>query len=200
MGKQKQLTAVPRGPKIIAGLTLPPALTAACKYTFVNEGGYSDVPGDTGGATSRFGVTIGELSKWRGYSVSKQEVRDMPEQEALQIYYSWYWRPLDLDQVQNANVACAIFDIGIVMGIGAPPAMVQRVCNAHGAALNVDGRIGPMTVAAINAVAVPAFIRDFSVQVENRFRAIAAAHSNDRQFLNGWINRAHRLLTLIPKA
>lgn len=201
MAAKKQVikAQVVRGPKILPGVVIPDALKMALKYTFVNEGGYSDVPGDAGGATSRFGTTIGELSRWRGYPCSKQEVRDMPEDEANQIYYAWYWEPLDLDAVTASNVACAIFDIGIVQGIGAPPAMCQRVCNNNGAHLAVDGHIGPLTIAAVNDLAPAVFIRDFSVQVENRFRSIAAAHANDRQFLNGWINRAHRLLTLIPK-
>lgn len=198
--KQVVRAQVARGPKIIPGIVIPDALKKALKYTFINEGGYSDVPGDAGGATSRFGTTIGELSRWRGYPVSKLEVRNMPEEEANQIYYFWYWKTLDLDAVTAPNIACAIFDIGIVMGIGAPPAMCQQVCNDSGAHLAVDGHIGPLTIAAINDVTPAVFIRDFSVHVETRFRGIAAAHANDRQFLRGWINRAHRLLTLIPQS
>jgi len=195
----KSETAVVRGPKILPNVIIPDALKAALKYTFVNEGGYSDVPGDTGGATSRFGVIISELSRWREYPVSKQEVRDMPEEEANQIYYFWYWKPLGLDFVKFENVSCAIFDIGVVRGIGYPPKQIQKICNAHGNHLAVDGHIGPLTLQALNSIDSAVFIRDFSARVEAGFRSIVASNSTQSKFLKGWINRARRLLTLIGK-
>jgi len=188
---------IQRGPKILPNVIIPDALKKALKYTFVNEGGYSDVAGDSGGATSGFGIIISELSRWRGYSVSKQEVRDMPEEEANQIYYFWYWKPLELDSVNAANVSCAIFDIGVVRGIGYPPKQIQLICNDHGNHLAVDRHMGHLTLAALNAMDPSVFLRDFSSRVEAGFRAIVANNSTQAKFLKGWVNRARRLLTLI---
>ncbi len=172
-------------------------LDLALEYTFFDEGGYSDHPNDHGGATSGFGVTIGELARWRKRPVTKDEVRNMTAQEAKELYEAWYWKPLACDKIENANIAVCMFDIGVVRGIGIPPKYAQLICNAHGESLVVDGHIGPKTLAAINRINPSVFIRDFSVKAEAGFRAIVARDPSQRVFINGWINRAHRLLTLI---
>lgn len=172
-------------------------LDLALEYTFVNEGGYSDHPSDHGGATSGFGVTIGELAKWRKKPVSKLDVKNMSAQEAKDIYEAWYWKPLGCDKITSAGVAICIFDIGVVRGIGCPPGYIQNICNNHGSQLIVDGHIGPKTIAALNAMDPSVFIRDFSARAEAGFRSIVANNPSQRVFLNGWVNRAHRLLTLI---
>ncbi len=171
-------------------------LARALKYTFVNEGGYSDHASDRGGATSRYGVTIGELARWRKHPVSKLDVRNMSEQEATDIYESWYWRPLGCHKIIHPGIAIAIFDIGIVRGIGVPPKYMQQICNAHGAGLVVDGHVGPKTIAAVNALDQALFVKDFAAKARNGFLGIVAGRPSQAVFIKGWLNRAKRLLTL----
>jgi lysozyme family protein len=175
------------------------ALDRALEYTFVNEGGFSDHPADRGGATSRFGIIQSELARWRKRPVSKQEVRDMSADEAKAIYDAWYWRPLGCDKIASVGVAMCVFDIGVVRGIGVPPKYMQEICNMHGTHLAVDGHVGPLTIAAVNALDPATFIRDFSAKAESGFRAIVAGRPSQSVFLKGWVNRARRLLTLIGK-
>ncbi len=169
----------------------------ALAYTFVNEGGFSNVPQDHGGATSQYGITHEELARWRKHPVSVSDVRNMKADEAKAIYAAWYWNPIGCPGIENENVAIAMFDIAVVRGIGVPPKYAQRICNAHGADLSIDGHVGPKTLAALNSMAPAVFIRDFSSMVEQGFRGIVSNNPSQRIFLKGWVNRAHRLLTLI---
>lgn len=167
----------------------------ALNYTFKNEGGYSDHPLDRGGPT-RFGITIGTLSRHRGKICTANDVKTMPKSEAVQIYEERYWKPLGCNLISNVNVAICLFDIGVVRGIGIPPKYAQQICNLHGAKLTLDGKIGPFTAAAINRLEPSAFIRSFSGMAEQGFRDIVARKPSQKVFIKGWVNRARRLLTL----
>ncbi len=173
------------------------AFEKALRYTFVNEGGFSDHPNDRGGATSRFGITIGELARWRGVPVSKKDVRDMGEQEAKDIYYRWYWAPMGCGRMVSEAVAICVFDIGVVRGIGVPPKYIQQILNAHGAKLVVDGHVGPKTLAVLNSVDPKLFVNDFAAKARNGFLAIVASRPSQVVFIKGWLARARRLLTLV---
>lgn len=175
------------------------ALDFALKYVFFNEGGFSDHPADHGGATSQYGIIQSELARWRKRPVTKAEVRDMKADEAHDIYEAWYWKPIGCDRIENFGVATCIFDIGVVRGIGVPPKYMQQICNNHGAHLVVDGHVGLKTIAAVNEMVSSVFIRDFSAMAEAGFRGIVARNPSQHVFLKGWVNRAHRLLTLIGK-
>lgn len=172
------------------------SLDLALEYTFKNEGSYSDHPSDHGGATSGFGVTIGELAKWRRHPVSKSDIKNMTAEEAKEIYEAWYWKPLGCDRIVNTGVAICVFDIGIVRGIGVPPKYIQRICNSHGTTLAIDGHVGPKTLAALNGMIPAVFINDFSQMAESGFRAIVDRNPSQGVFLKGWVNRARRLLKL----
>ncbi len=172
-------------------------LDAALKYTFVNEGGFSDHPADRGGATSQYGIIREELARWRRHAVSKDDVRNMTGEEAKAIYDAWYWRPLGCHLINSQAVATCVFDIGVVRGIGVPPKYMQSICNAHGFELAVDGHVGPKTIAAVNALPPAMFVRDFAAKARNGFLAIVAGRPSQAVFIRGWLRRANRLLTLI---
>jgi lysozyme family protein len=172
------------------------AFENAFAYTVGNEGSYSNDAHDSGGPT-KFGITQHDLSVYFGRPASVQEVKDMGLDVAREIYEKRYWKPLACDQMPE-SIACCMFDIGVVRGIGVPPKYAQNICNNHGAHLAVDGHLGPLSVAAINEIEPAAFIRDFSAMAEAGFRAIVAARPSQHVFLKGWVNRARRLLTLIP--
>lgn len=168
----------------------------AFAYTVGNEGKYSNDKNDSGGPTM-YGITQRDLSKWLGRPASVQEVKDMSLDTARAIYKRDYWAPLACDNIASSGIALCMFDIGVVRGIGVPPKYAQQICNEHGAHLVEDGHLGPLSLAAINAVEPSIFITDFSHHAEAGFRAIVAASSSQAGFLKGWVNRARRLLTLI---
>jgi lysozyme family protein len=167
----------------------------AFNYLMVDEGGYTNDKFDSGGPTN-WGITHDDLAKWLERPVTQNDVKNLTKDEAKQIYHSFYWSPLNLDSVKDQRISTAIFDIGVVCWIYEAATMSQRALNAFGAGLQIDGHLGPKSVNALNQVSAPLFIRGLSSLVETHFRAIVAVHPNDAVFLNGWVNRSRRLLTL----
>lgn len=170
------------------------AFEGAFEYTVGNEGGYTNDKFDSGGPTN-WGITIADLSEFLGRAASVDEVKNMTKFTAKQIYEKKYWNPLSLDRVESGAKAICIFDIGVVRGIGVPPIYAQQICG-----VTVDGHIGPITLSAINAMDDRTFITQFSRKTRNGFLAIVGRRPTQARFLKGWLNRANRLLTLIPKA
>ncbi len=168
----------------------------ALDYVFANEGGFDNIPEDHGGAT-RYGITIGDAMRWRKRSVSVAEMRVFPIEEAKQIYEAWYWKPVGCDRITSPGVAICVFDIGVVCGISTAARFAQKVCIGTGALIKLDGEIGHHSIKAINAVDPAVFIKAFAALSENKFRSIVDKNPTQTKFLKGWLNRAHRLLTLV---
>lgn len=159
-------------------------------YTVSNEGNYTNDPNDSGGPTN-FGITIGDLSRYVGRPATVGEVKGMTPDTAKIIYKKWYWDTLALDHVNSKGVAMAIFDQGLVRGISTIAIAVQNLVSVE-----ADAHIGPITLAAINAHNAKDLIPAIEAQAERAFRAIVNVHPKDKAFLNGWLNRAHRLTSL----
>jgi len=86
---------------------------------FPHEGGYVDHPRDPGGATN-MGITLATLSKWRGKTVSKADVRALSRDEAMRIYRAEYWNktgPNGADMML-AGPDAALFDVSVNSGVG----------------------------------------------------------------------------------
>lgn len=71
------------------------------------EGGFVDDPKDLGGAT-KYGITQATLAAYRGRDVSKDDVRDLAEAEARDIYRTNYVRPFDGYHGDDALVALLV--------------------------------------------------------------------------------------------
>ncbi|MEH6727451.1 MAG: glycosyl hydrolase 108 family protein [Hyphomicrobiales bacterium] len=133
-----------------------PAMTPSAAFEAVHpfiakwEGGFVNHPQDPGGATN-FGITIDTLSRWRGMKASVADVRNMSVEEARQIFYANYWMPLRADEMP-LSVALMTYNAGVNSGPSRGAKLLQRALNDHGQNLEVDGRIGARTVAAIYKV------------------------------------------------
>lgn len=163
---------------------------AAFEYTVGNEGGYTNDPDDDGGPTN-WGITIHDLSKFLGRAATAAEVKGMSSATAKEIYMNDYWLALNLPGVKSKGVAMAMFDQGVVRGVSAIALAVQDMVK-----VKPDAHIGPVTLAAINSHDPKVLVTTIERQAESSFRAIASAHPHDQKFLNGWLNRARRLMSL----
>lgn len=168
----------------------------AFAYTLVNEGGFSNDVGDHGGAT-RYGITRADASRWYKRPVSIAEMQALPLEVAKDIYRAWYFDANGCNHMDAREISISIFDIGVVCGIGTSARMAQEVCNILGHQVSVDRQIGPKTLLALNSVAPHDFVKAFADRVAARFHGIVNNNESQRKFLRGWLNRAHRLLTLI---
>ena len=113
--------------------------------TLAQEGGFAELPNDPGGATN-FGITLATLQAWRGQPVTADDVRDMPRQEAMEIYRSSYWLPSRCGDLP-AGIDLMVFDCAVNSG---PRTAVKLLQKAIG--VTDDGSMGPRTLAAVRSV------------------------------------------------
>lgn len=161
--------------------------TGAFHNLLKDEGGFSNHPQDGGGAT-QWGVTHDELSRWRGYPVSEEDVKGLTLPEAEEIYKAWYWDTLNLDLVKSQLVGELLFNFGVNMGVVTIAKMAQDILGVV-----KDGKVGPKTLSAINS-STEDFPKNLFKAVQIRYVRIVKNNPSQLVFLEGWINRTHRFL------
>lgn len=105
-----------------------------------NEGGYSNDPNDPGGETN-WGITIA-VARENGYIGA---MKDMDQLVAKVIYAKKYWQPA-FDQLPY-TIAFQMFDAAVNSGVGQAVRWLQRAMGVAD-----DGKLGPVTMQAIEAV------------------------------------------------
>ncbi|MFM2021640.1 MAG: hypothetical protein RJB02_1348, partial [Pseudomonadota bacterium] len=133
---------------------MQPNIDQLIDEVIAREGGFSNHPADRGGAT-RWGITEA-VARRQGYM---DDMRTLPRSDAAAIYKKLYWKNPQFDAVaaRAPALAAELFDTGVNMGTGTATAFLQRALNALNretrdyADLAVDRRIGPATLAALDA-------------------------------------------------
>jgi lysozyme family protein len=162
------------------------------------EGGFVDNPADKGGPTC-FGITQ-EVARVQGYTGS---MRQLPRSEAVNIYLRLYWLRPRLDEVakRSARLAAELFDTGVNMGPAVAVTFLQRALTALNRGgtdygdLTPDGRVGPTTLAALDAfLAVrglssgeTVLLRALEALQGERYLRLAERRPANEAFLYGWL-------------
>ena len=161
-----------------------------------NEGRtYENVRHDRGGPT-KFGITLGRLRTERGKNVTWEDVRDLTEDEARDIYKRAYWfRPkINLLPWQLQH---AVVDFYVTSGTWAIKRL-QRMLDQAGYPTIEDGVIGPGTLASAFAFcdAAPAHVvvNAYCEARADFYRRIVAGNPSQKKFLRGWLNRARKFV------
>jgi lysozyme family protein len=130
---------------------------------------------------------------------------DMPEEfwteppiaalvKAEALYEYKYWDLLSLDEIVDQAVASKIFDLAIVMGCKEAVVLAQRAANGlllgSSKAPAIDGRIGPQTIAALNACPPQNVVEALCNLSKIVFCEDAAKHPEKEKDLRGWLKRA----------
>ena len=126
-----------------------------------HEGGYVDDPDDRGGATN-WGVTQAVYENFVGYKCDKEEIKNMDEETAKEIYHEKFWKPSRADKLP-AEVRETYFDMVVNHGQGGAVKILQQACNNKRKPENyidVDGGIGPNTIRAAKN------LKNWELQVE----------------------------------
>lgn len=105
-----------------------------------NEGGYVNNPNDPGGETN-WGISK------RSYP--EVDIKALTRDDAVAIYLRDFWQRGQMDQFDGA-IAYQALDFAVNSGI---ETAIRKLQAAVGVA--EDGHVGPVTVAAINAIPVP---------------------------------------------
>ena len=162
------------------------------------EGGYAANPADKGGPTC-FGITEA-VARANGY---RGAMRELPREEAAAIYKRLYWlRPRFADVgLRSARLAAELFDTGVNMGPAVAVTFLQRALtalNRNGSDypdLVPDGRIGPQTLAALDAFLAlrgksggeTVLLRSLEALQGERYLRLAERRPANEAFLYGWL-------------
>jgi len=170
---------------------------SAFRHTVGIEGGYSNHAADRGGET-KYGITA-RVARANGYG---GPLRDLPLETARAIYKTQYWDTLNLDAVSELSemIAGEMFDTSVNMGVGVAARFLQRALNVSNRDgkdfpdMDVDGVIGPVTVAALDeylerrgAQGELVLIRLLDGLQAVRYIEIAERDPSQEAFIFGWI-------------
>ncbi|MBM6578225.1 hypothetical protein KCP91_17710 [Microvirga sp. SRT01] len=167
------------------------------KAVIAREGGFGDHPADRGGAT-RWGITeaVARADGWSG------PMRDLPRDRAVAIYRRLYWsRPrLDVVAALAPKLATELFDTAVNMGPAVAIGFLQRALTALNrgggdyADIAVDGRVGPDTLAALDAFlrrrgrsGEGVLVRAVEALQGERYLTLAEGRPANEAFLYGWL-------------
>lgn len=147
------------------------------------EGGFSDDPHDSGGATFR-GVTIGTYTQY-----CRLKGRPAPTVESLKkldyatirdIADVMFWRKIRGDEIANQSVANLCFDCVWGSGTG----YIKAIQGVLG--VSRDGIFGSMTLSALNSYSPQKELFD---RLWNRRKIWFEGCKGAKYYLNGWMNR-----------
>src|SRR5271155_1154973 len=113
---------------------------ACMPFVLKEEGGYSNTPGDHGGATN-FGIIQVEYNAYRHLKgLPLQSVHAITPDEYREIYWTSYWQPHCPELPDGLNLS--VFNINVNGGSGRGTKLLQQVMGTA-----VDGLWGPATSA-----------------------------------------------------
>lgn len=118
---------------------------SSLKAVLVHEGGWSDHPADPGGATMK-GVTLANFRRFVKPNATKADLRRITDEQIAVVYRRHYWDAV-LGAELPSGVDYAVFDFAVNSGPSRAIKYLQRVVGT-----NVDGRVGPKTLAAVKAM------------------------------------------------
>lgn len=153
------------------------------QHVLKHEGGYVDHPVDPGGATN-MGITRKTLAAWRGYPVTKDEMRSLTVEETSRIYRAKYWNLVRGDDLPPP-LALVAFDCAVNQG----PARAKRWLQESVGAV-ADGVIGPNTVAKANAVDTARAVIELSARRMWHYTGLSIWPT----FRKGWTRRLLAIL------
>ena len=147
------------------------------------EGGYVDHPADRGGCTN-YGITLDTLAGWRGAPVTCDDVRQLTQHEARQIYRRLYVEGPGFLHVTDEPLRALLVDYAVHSG---PRRAVRALQRAVG--VTTDGRLGPSTLAALGRVGADVVTRAVLRMRGEHLADLLQRDPSQRVFAAGWVRR-----------
>jgi len=152
-----------------------------------SEGGFSDDPRDNGNklpdgrpGSTMLGVTQYNWENWTGHQVTHEQMKKLTPADVKPFYKKKFWDACRCNDLPD-GIDYLVFDFAVNAGVGRSAKTLQSAVGA-----TVDGSIGPLTLAAVNAYNNPeTVINLFSIAKEEFYRGL----SNFNVYGTGWLNR-----------
>lgn len=152
-----------------------------------HEGGFVDDPRDPGGATNygislRYARTQGSLLDMDGDGdVDKADIVLVTPEKAKMVYRNWFWRDVRAEELP-AGVDMVMFDYAVNSGAGRAIKSLQKHLG-----IQVDGVLGPATMAAIKAATPESVILGVT---RERIKFLSSLRTWET-YKNGWSRRVN---------
>lgn len=172
-------------------MNYPEIFTRCVKVILKNEGGYGNHPADTGGETNYGIADAADGQKDGMVDINRDgngdiKVKDLTVDQAREIYFIRYWRPMNLEALKDSNLVLQVFDMGVNAGTGTSIKILQRIIGAE-----VDGDCGPQTCGKANAFKGD-LLNDFTDARKRHYMDIAKKYPEKQVFLGGWLHRVEK--------
>ena len=145
------------------------------------EGGFSQTPGDKGGATMQ-GVTLTTFRQAFGMKKTVADLKKMTAEQWAYIYKRYYWDRWQADNIKSQAIANLVVDWLWHSGTWG----VKNTQKALG--VKADGIVGPKTLVAINNHANEKILFS-TLWASRRDYLIRCSSGNQAKFRKGWLNR-----------
>jgi lysozyme family protein len=164
-----------------------PEFLIAVDRVLINEGGYSSNPADPGGAT-KFGISARQHPG--------VDIATLTREAAVKIYWREWWLKFGFARLPTA-AAAKTFDLAVNVGPAHAIECLQRALRACGHRVSEDGMLGAGTALAAARADSAALISALRSEAASYYRVSAALArgrraDGDREFLEGWLNRAYQ--------
>lgn len=182
-------------------------ITSIADEIIAREGGFVDDADDPGGATNH-GVTIHTMRRLgldlnRDGQIDARDVRKLSRRQAREIFLNDYFHRPRLNALPEALQA-SVFDMYVNAGANSVR-ILQRLLNDMGHIVEVDGIVGPQTIAALNTAyaAAPDHLVDaYGIARRNYYYNLADRRPASRKYAcrrdggkGGWIRRAEEFIS-----
>jgi lysozyme family protein len=153
----------------------------AIEFVLKEEGGYVNDPVDPGGETN-WGI-----AKRYHFDI---DIKNLKREQAIDIYRREYWDECRCDELPPA-MAVSVFDCAVNQGTTKAKRLLQISVGA-----NVDGFIGPKTVAAAHKAGRDGVVRFLASRLMEYARIMLETPGKTR-FGLGWMRRVVRLADIV---
>jgi lysozyme family protein len=130
----------------------------AHKYIIKEEGGYQDMPNDTGNYTdgvligTNYGISADTLKSFLGRTPTKDEMENLSFDDAVIIYIQRYWSKILGDRIKNQSVALLIYDGSVNQGRGAMRSVVGNAMRNLNANISDDKVFSEAGIKKLNSL------------------------------------------------
>lgn len=148
------------------------------------EGGYSDHPADSGGATN-MGITAHSLADYNKRRGKDWTIPTLDRDQAREFYFDEYWIPMRLHEIGDQAVKNVLFATAIHTGIHTAVLNLQWIVGAK-----ADGIIGPKTIAMINySTASENIVNRYCDSIKDYYKDLVKRKPEKVVFIKGWTKR-----------
>ncbi len=175
-------------------------LQYAMPTIFLQEGKFSNDPGDPGGPTN-YGISLRFLKdadlefadiNHDGH-IDIEDIKAMNVGDATKLYDIYFWSRYKYGLIDNQELATRLMSICINAGPMVAHQAVQRAIMSvnHNLVIIDDGVLGPKTITAINSCNRDAIIAAYKSEVSNFYRGLVQMKPQFAKYLKGWLNRVN---------